>query len=634
MTSPSPDNLGELIRVIATTVVQQTMAKQRQPGTLAGRVEQLDQDLDIAWTRMDGPMVTTDPTQTANYGAPGVVPVTRIGEAFTGDQVRVNFRLGAGADANRTSNENVIVLPFGTETGRRIVLDGNQGFAAFFDEDDALVGLLDTDLWAMGDIDPPGARATFDPVGGLRMRDALDHLVSIMDQQGYVLRNSTTGQITADLHHGGLRLVDPNGTDDIELVTSSAGVLQTPSWVAAVEASPGSSLVIPVAPVFTTTPADDISIGHVAAWLAVTNQAATMTPPGGYTERTDAADTSAAGTLATSVATLDPATGATATFTSSQSNWQHAIGTHIVVKGSGATSPAYRSSDVVFSSTAGGKTTVNFPKPAGVVAGDLLVGIVSIGVSGGYVPPGWKEPDGFRFAGAAVSSSGSGSSQSTLAVGAWYKYADAGDVAASNYPASITLPAGLKSIQGTTLAISNPYTTQGGVQIRLGGFPMRKRLRYNELSAASTTLCDFQNIEPGFDNLELVYDGTSNGGGAPVRAAIKINNDATAGNYFSQVNSDGAISQEFGSNARILVGALGVAAGAASVGEIKILGYSRALNRHGVIGHAYWVTGVDLRDDTIVGQWGSGTTPIDRISVISTGATQWQAGSRAYLYGY
>lgn len=624
-------NLARLIRSVAQTTVKQALAKQRTPSTLAGTVEQLDEDLDVAWVRMDAEAMSGDPAESLNYEYPGIIPTTRAGETNTDDQVRVLFDGPAGASATRTSTENVIVLPFGAESGRRIVLDGNTGEAKFYDDSDALVATLDTELWSIGDVGNLGARIQIDPVGGITIRSATNELVAILDQNGYSLRDGTTGQVTAEITKGHFHLLDPVNTDGIEMVTSSAGTLSNPAYRSAKEVSPGASLTAPAAPLFTTTPADDIEIAHVAAWKRATLQAATMTPPAGHTEQSDENFDHAQGTLQTSVATRDPATGTTGDFTSTQSNWDHGLGTRIVVRGGGATSPSFRSISYMETATAAATVVATISKPAGVVAGDVLVTFVSMGVNGGLIPTGWVTPDGFVFLGANFSTSGSGSTASTLATGCWIKLAGASEPA--TYSTTINLPTGTKLISAQMVAIQNPFLVPGGVQIRMAGKPIRRLLAYTELAAAGTTLCDFQNIPQGYDNLELVYDGTSASGAGATRLAMAFNGDATAANYFSQVTSDGGINQEFGTNARILLGALGVGVGAASVGEIKILGYARALGRHGVLGHAYWVTNVDLRDDSIVGQWGSGTSPITRIVVTSTG-NNWQAGSRAYLYGY
>src|SRR5687767_12875169 len=133
MTSPdvARASLLALMRQVAKAAVAEALNKQRGPSTLAGTVEQLDDDLDVVWVRMDGEAMGTEPTESMNFEMPGVVPTVRLGETFTDDRVRVVFDGTAGASAQRTSGENRIVLPFGAETGLRIVLDGDEGFIAF-----------------------------------------------------------------------------------------------------------------------------------------------------------------------------------------------------------------------------------------------------------------------------------------------------------------------------------------------------------------------------------------------------------------------------------------------------------------------------------------------------------------------
>lgn len=646
MTSPDlgAANLRHLIRVATRAAVQEAMSKIRTPTTLAGRVEQLDEDLDVVYVRMDAEVMGSDPTESMNFENPGVIPATRLGETFTDDQVRVTFEGASGASATRTSTENVIILPFGAETGRRIVADGNLGRIEFYDEDDTLVGLLDTDLWAMGDIDPPGARATFDPIGGLRMRDASDRLVSILDQNGYSLRDADSGQVRAEITKGHFHLLDPVGTDGIEMVTTSQGTLSNPAYRSAIEVNPGASLTAPAAPLFTTTPADDIEIAHVAAFLRATSQAATMTPPAGHTEQSDENyDGTTVGTLQTSVATRDPATGATGDFTSTQSNWQHGIGTRIVVRGGGAASPSFRSISYAEMSTAAGKATATITKPAGVVQDDVLAVFVTMGVNGGFVPSGWITPEGFVFLGANFSTSGSGSTQSTLAVGAWVKLAGASEPA--SYSTDITLPSGLKAICAHMVAIQGAFLTPGGVQIRMAGHPIKRLLAFNELSAPSTTLCDFQGISQAYDNLELIVEGVSNRNGATLGAAaryrVRYNND-TGANYFWQLydfqdtGTAANVSAAGAADSRQLLGVVNGLDGSTVSGIFQILGYCRTGGRRALHGSTYSTIGAlgsNIRNGKIAGEYIGGA--INRVAVTMDGTPQrFGTGTRAYLYGY
>lgn len=638
----SEEQLSRIIRRAVKAAITEGVKQSRTSKLLAGTVEQLDdEDLDVVFVRLDSEAISGNPAQSMNYEDPGVIPATRLGETFTDEEVRVEFDGSAGASAMRTSAQTRVVLPFGAEDGQRVVLEGGDpGFIAFYDENGELVGLLDGQQWQIGDVGNVGARVTLDPIGGLRIRSVDDELVTIVDQQGYSLRDTATGIVTAEIKPGSFRMVDPSGSDDIEMVTSSAGTLPNPAYRSAVEASPSSSLVVPTAPVFTTTPADDIEIGHVAAWIRATNQAATMTPPSGWTERLDNNNPNDAGTLQTSVATRQPADGTAGTFTSSQTNWQHAVGSHVVIKGGGASSPSFRSLSTSDTSLASGVVTVSIDKPTGVADGDALITFVSMGVSGGLVPTGWTTPDGFVFLGATFNTSGSGSTASTLAVGVWAKRAGASEP--STYSTTINLPTGLKAISGCMVAIQDAFLVPGGVQVRLAGHPIRQLIDYVELAADSATLCDFTNIPQSYDNLEIIMDALSdqNGGGANMRIRMRYNAD-TGNNYFYQLyeveNAVTAVDTAAVGflTDRILLGGLSAVDGAASAAQLSILGYANSGSRKVMLGHAFWAAdaGINLRNGSLTGQYAG--SPINQITIDANGTpVRFAAGSRAYLYGY
>lgn len=627
-------NLGALVNVAVKAAVKDAMARTRTPVTLSGTAEAIDEDKDVAYVRMDAEAIGTDPTESSNYENPGVLPMTRMGETYTDDVVRAVFEEAAGASASRTSSENIIVLPYGAESGRRIELDGNLGQIRLYDDDDELVGLITADVWAIGNVGVNGARATLDPLGGLRIRSANDVLVSIIDQNGYSLRDATSGLVTAEIGPGTFRMVDPVGTDTIEMTTSSVGTLPNPSWAQATEASPGASLAAPAAPIF-TKPADDIEVAHVAAWLRAVNQSATMTPPAGHTEQLDMNSAAAVGTLQTSVATRDPATGATGDFTSTQSNWAHGLGTRVVVKGGGSTSPAFRSISSGHTETSASIETVSISKPSGVVAGDALVVFVTMGVSGGFVPTGWVTPPGFKFLGANFITTGSGATQSTLAVGAWVKFAGASEP--STYETTINLPSGTKVIDAAMVAISNPAQIPGGVQIRMAGKPIRRLLAFTELAATNAQLCDIQSIPQGYDNLELAYDGISGNASAAQQLRIRFNGDSGA-HYFYRLLQDAAPSATGAAVGQIVFGAVGATGtGSKTAGSLHIYGY-RSSPKPVLIGHDWWVNaGPVLHGEEIYGQWdgNAGVSAIDRIVIEANAAGPvFGIGSRAYLYGY
>lgn len=631
----SPDNLGSLINTAVRAAVKDAMARTRTPTVLSGRVEQLDSDLDVLWVRLDDETIGFDPTESSNYETPGVIPVARDGDAYTGDPARVRFDAASGASAGRTGTPNVIVLPYGAETGKRVVIDGDQGFIALFDETDSLVGLIDVDVWASGQLDPAGARGTFDPQGGIRMHSEGDKLVVILDQNGLTLNDPVTGLATAELHPGRLRLVDPVGVDDIEIVTSSAATLPNPAYRVAAEANPGATLVAPAAPLFTTTPADDIEIMHVAAWdRAVNTPGATMTPPSGATEQVDQVVADADGTMHVSVATRDPATGAGGTFTDSVSTgWDHALGTTVIIKGGGTTSPSYRSSSTVSLKTTNGVTTLTGTAPTGLAAGDVMVVFISLGVSGGNIPLGWTTPPGFVQLGVWPSVSGSGATQSALSTGAWAKLVTAADVAAGSFSTTINLPTGIKVLHGVLVAVQNPFLVPGGVRMLMAGKPVRRKLAETKLLAASSTLCDFQNIPQGYDNLEVVVNGTSTGSGSNTFTTLRFNGD-TGNNYFHRSSQDTAnLITGFGVD-RIFLQRISNAAGSTYAGSIHI--YGRAGPNPTMLGKGVWSEALVIHQGELSGAW-SPSAAIDRITIAVDGAPanpRFNTNSTAVLYGY
>lgn len=483
--------------------------------------------------------------------------------------------------------------------------------------------------------------ARVDSVGGVRLRstDGSDVLVGAIDDQGYTLRSKSSGLVGAEIRPGTFRLVDPDGVADIEMVTSSAGTLPNPVYKSAPELNPGSTLVAPAAPVFTTTPAGDLAIDHAVAWKRAVNQAATMTPPGSHTEVLDDNFPDNAGTLQVSVATEYPADVHTATFTSSQSNWDHGIGTHVVIKGGGASPPSVRSISTLTAITTDSAITLSIPKPTGAADTDALVAFVSAGTNGGGVPGPWNTPDDFPFLGANVSISGSGVTQSSCASGVWVKRLGASEP--STYQTDITLPPGTKMLHVVALAIQNAFLIPGGVQLRMSGHPTRQLLFPPfELQTTGTVLCDITNIPQAYDNLELVYDTTStNTGTSTQELRIRFNGD-TGTNYFRNgprtLNAGAPVTQNDLATTRIRFGGLNHQSPSNSGGRIDVLGYTRVA-RPIVLGQTYWADGVigtDLHWESFSGQW-AGAAAINRITVeVDVAGPVFAAGSRAFLYGY
>lgn len=612
---PYDENLVALVKEVVQVAVKEALAAARQPRVLSGSVEDVDSELGVLGVRMDSEAIAGDPMQSDNFEFPGVIPATRLGSTFTDDPAQVTFDAGAGAAAIQAGANNVI---------------------RFFGQDDTQTGQLDPDHWEIGALDPPGARLVLDPIAGIRIHDADNNVVVIFDPNGYTLRDGTSGQVLAEMAHGKMRLVDPTVGDHIELTTSSMSTLPNPNVRFTQEVTPGSSFVAPVSPVF-TAPADDIEISHVVGWIAGVDQSVSLTPPGGETERQDVTVAGSTGTLTAGTATRDPASGAVGTWTSSAANWQHATGARVVIRGGGTTSPAYRSSAINSVVTSESEMVFAVPVPAGVVDGDALVAFVSVAAGGGSVPTTWETPPGVDFLGATFSTSGSGTGQSTVATGVWVKRAVAGEP--SSFDVSIRLPSGQKVVHATTVAVSDPFLIAGGSQIRIAGHPIRRLLAFNELTAASNILCDFQNISQAYDNLTLLVDAKvdKNGATAIQRSHIQFNGD-TGNNYFDRVwSSDGTNVQGF-AVPDIRLGVMSIFTGNAHTATVDILGYARPGSQRTVMAQTFFINNLTVHTETIGGQWAS-TSPITRIQVGTQffGGTQTQrfgVGSRVYLYGW
>lgn len=634
-------NLAALLNTLVKSAVDEAVAKTRIPKLLTGSVEDVSDELDTVFIRMDQEAMSADPTQSLNYEAPGVIPATRLGQTFTGDQARVTFDGPAGASAMQTGVQKKIVLPFGSESGARVVLDGDSGTIAFYDGAGNLVGLLTSENWQIGDVENAGERITLDPIGGLRIRDNTDTGVAILDKNGYSLRDPVSGLTTAELQGGHFQLSAASG-ENIEMVTESGGSLRAPLYKTLVEQAPGSSLVVP-ATTTSVTPTVDLSIGHVATWIRVTPQTTTWTPPTGWTERVDESTTSAGGTLSATLATT-AGTAAAATFTSSATNWQFGIGTHVIVSGDPTHTPTFRSVSTVVTVTTASVITGTINKPDTLSVGDTMLAFVSLGNSGGFVPTGWTTPQGFMFLGANFASTGDGATLSTLATGVWAKIAGTADLTATNYSTTINIPTGNTKILHTAMmAVSNPSTIPGGTQIRVAGHPIRRLLASVELTASTQTLCDFQNISGGYDHLELIYDCTSAVSTDSQARLIKIrfNNDST-NNYHWRRGTNGTDTTFAFSSALTVshayIGAIEGAGttGSKSNGKVTIHDYTR-LNQRALIADGVWVqpSVSTIRYETFRGYYRDTTTPINRVTVsVETGTAKFSSGDRAFLYGY
>lgn len=631
----SKADLIGLIRAIVRQTKAQTLREARTPKIISGSVEDVnDEELNVAWIRMDQEASGADPTQSDNYGEPGVIPAKRIGSTYRNEQTRVTFDGPAGANAVQTGAEKRIMLPFGAEHGQRVLLEGDDGVIYFFNEDGDLVGILDGKQWAIGRLDPESRRITIDAFGGVRMHDNNDNLTTIFDQNGLALRSPDTGMITAEMQGGSFRLVDPEGTDDIEMTTATGGTFSMPTYRGRGESSPGSGLLIPAAPQFTFNPANDISVGHVVAWRRATSQAATMTEPSGWTEEVDTVSNDDAGSMHISVASNHPSDGDSGEFTSSQSNWENYVGTHVIVRGieDDSPTPSVRSSATNAEFTSSSTYTSSILKPAGVEEGDILLTFVSLGVSGGFVPTGWETPAGFVLLGAEFSTSGSGSTQSTAASGVWAKLAGPSEPA--EYSTSINLPAGLKTIQGTMVAIKDGYLVPGGVQIRMAGRPIRRLLARNELQSTSSQLCDFDDISQGYDNLELIYSGnTSTGSGGNDRLRMRFNGVDSNTYRYKQARFGTSLTLTDNAHTFFRIGGLGSVNGSRTTGSCNIYRYASVSRAPTILAEGFWQSGSDFISETDRGFW-TVQDPVTRITVDSDGDHNFAAGTQVFLYGY
>lgn len=342
---------------------------------------------------------------------------------------------------------------------------GDKDTIRMYSEAGLLVGRIRPDLWEIGDLTTPGLRATVDPIGGIRFRSTSDRLLSLVDQQGMAIRDETTGLIVADYNRSGLHLNDTAGGNPVVLSSASAATLFTPRYTSVTEAVPSSSIVIPAATLLGT---NDFELGHTAAYLRGTVQVGTHTPPAGWTEVIEN-DYGLASTLANSVNSRGVATGTTGTVTSSQTNWESAIGTHMIIKGTvGGTTPTIRATNQAEVTSTAANVPVTVTKPAGTAAGDVLVLFVSMGNALGSIPTGWTTPEGWIFIGAQVIATGSGATLSTLAVGVWAKLAGASEPA--SYTTNINFATGTKTIHACIVAVQNGESIPGGPQFNIGGY--------------------------------------------------------------------------------------------------------------------------------------------------------------------
>jgi hypothetical protein len=269
-----------------------------------------------------------------------------------------------------------------------------------------------------------------------------------------------------------------------------------------------------------------------------------------------------------------------------------------------------------------------------VLDGRVMVAFVALGNDGGSIPTGWDAPDGWVFLGADFMLVGSGSTLSTLAVGVWAKLGTASEPA--SYDVALKFGVGRKTLHACIVAVADPFLVAGGANIRIAGHPIRRLLDFNELEAASATLCDFQNIAQGYDHLEVIFTTASDRGTDAVRNInLRFNGDASAAGYHTQRMRDG-VSFTALNTSRILTGAVdGANAGFESGGQINVFDYRRIGHRRLVLAETLFIEGGGLTEDSVRGIWRNQADAINRVTMtVETGPTLAAIGTRVYLYGY
>ena len=464
-----------VVRSIVKSAIDRALSQSRTPKILAGNVEDIDAETyDVAFVRMDAETMGADPTQSDNWGSPGIIPTTPLGGTAVDEQVRVTFDPTAGASAYRTGIASV---------GQTVTVDHTSGVIRFF-QDGVLVGYLDATQWSIGV--EGGLLARLDPLSGLRLRDETDTLrVQLAPTEGLILTHQGTEGTGVILADDGLIVIDPATGDRISVTSGSTSAVPTPHWAGSNSATGGTSHGAPAVTSFGT--GDDIDLRFVCTSAPSNLGSQSFTPPAGYTERSDVNDTANGITLATSSATLDPAVAApgVATFTNTAGGWTRRNGQSVIIRGGGASSPAFRSAatTAVLSTTA---TRFGFDvtAPTGLADGDLMVAFVCLASS--TVPVGWTVPEGWKQLGVQVAGLGAAGTPHVLSSGIWYKRAGASEP--GTYHVDVNMAgAGLTKVQTTAHAIQNPYGFPAGLDIRRNNRSMPRGLVV-ESEEASTAL--------------------------------------------------------------------------------------------------------------------------------------------------
>lgn len=625
------ENLVELIQTIVKASIQEALADARIPNRLKGTIEDLDEDLDVAYVRMDSETIGSDPTASDNFENPGIIPATRLGETFRGEQVRVDFQGSSGASAMRTGIESRIVLPFGAETGRRIVADGDAGVIEFYNDLGALVGLLTPNRWYVGE--DGGALVQLDPFGGLRVRSTNNVLAAELTAQPSLnMRDPETGETRVVLRDDGLHILDPDAETNLEITTGGFGI-PDPKYRTTAENPPGTGMDTPAVPTFGT--GDDLELRHVVAWDSTQSIAATFTPPTGFTEEFDSVDSSDVRTLHATIASRhNGASDTVETFTNSSGDFDFSIGCTTVIRGGAeGASPSVRAVSESF----GGDTTdaqanYTLAKPTGTAEGDLLIAFVSIGNDGGFVPIGWTTPSGWTFAGANLASNAE--LTNTVATGMWYKRAGISEPA--DYTITINYDdSAFKREHAVIVAVQDPGAFSTGAGFRFNGKLTPRLIEAIEVDA-NTDGVEFTNIPAQYDNLQLIGVVSTAGGDSQNTRTLTVRyNNNSGNNYIWHVEGT------LGTNSQLqdlqFVGDLWTAAARRTTFQLNVSDYNRVTGRVTSYGQ-YFMRG-NTSSDSIVGTLGGQFTQTETVTSIQvligiSGVNQIGVGSKFWLYGY
>lgn len=403
----------------------------------------------------------------------------------------------------------VAILKQGSELVPRVVLDTPTGEMQSYDANGNLIGKMSASQWYAGVEDGP--RTQIDPLGGARVFDADGHLALIADSGGVQVRDPVSGVVHGHLGGDGLTLRS-HGGNLVEIVPDQPAVTAPPKWAGTYVGLPGSSHTTPSVRAFTTA---DLELRYIAAWSnGVLAGPESMTPPAGFTEQLDTADLTAGNSMLVSVASRQPASPQTVqTLTSTDTFWQYDNGHTVVCKGGGPTAPSVRAVNHGWSIFNTGSFLFSLGPPATLVAGDLMIAYVAVGNDGGPIPQSWSVPMGWEMLGAGFFSTGSGSGQSTLASGVWYKIATAEDVAlagaSGQYNVSVTMAGSTtstKKVSATIVTVQDVAQNVGGADVRFD--PASRMRAYSNtnrtLTVGADTLAHWhvKNLDPG-SNLDL-----------------------------------------------------------------------------------------------------------------------------------